>query len=438
MPELPPELWLKIFSHLPHGLSHLSSVAAVSPTFHALAAPRLFAEFRFRPGEFAGRLTSGTRFQEILDRLAFWSSPKAAPHVRRCFISLYFTTSSKLYSDSYAPALFEAISRFENLRFLSCNFSTNLAVEFPALRIEALTRLECVQIHSGHIQASKTLVTPRLRTTHFVYTGIPVPRLNQPSSLTLLDPAHLTSLELSGSWNDARDIAHFLGDKDLLATFHKLRTLDITFSNVNLTTLHACISHFPAIRELTVKVTGSCQIDAMPATALAPHLDRYKGPAILLPVILAHSAPEEVSVTDGSAREVLEALQMATHPEFITSLSIRVGLHQDILRTAHLGDILGLCPRVIQLTLEVSSATENPGLDSATLCAKLVEALRSLNSLETLTLRWRLEGFDSVTISDGPDLENRGGFGMGSVHGLWRYSCGRVYVAIVINDLIPW
>ncbi|KAJ7026623.1 hypothetical protein C8F04DRAFT_1399906 [Mycena alexandri] len=407
MTELPPELWLKIFGHLPHGLSHLSSVAAVSPTFRDLAAPRLFAEFRFQPGEFAGRVTSGTRFQAILDRLAFWSSPATAPHVRRCLISLYFTTSSKLYSDSYAPALFEAISRFKNLRLLSCNFSTNLAVEVSALRIEGLTHLECIQIHSGQIQPSKTLATPGLKIAHFAYTGIPRLSTFPPSScLALLDPDYLTSLELSASWNDTRDITHFLGDKGILAAFHKLHRLNITFSNVVLTTLHACIAPFPAIRELTVKVTGSCRVDAMPRTALAPHLDRYKGPTLLLPVILAHSALEEVTVTVGGARGVLEALQMATHPEFITSLSIRVDLHPDILHSARLSDILALCPRVVQLTLEVSSATEDPGLDFATLCAKLVEVLQIPRSLETLMLRWHLEGADRTTVSDGPGLES--------------------------------
>ncbi|KAJ7028922.1 hypothetical protein C8F04DRAFT_1117883 [Mycena alexandri] len=382
MTELPPELWLKIFGYLPHGLSHLSNVATVSPTFRELAAPRLFAEFCFQPGEFAGRVASGTHFQAILDRLAFWSSPTTAPHVRRCLISLCFTTSSKLYSDSYAPALFQAISRFKNLRLLSCNFSTNLVVEVNTFGTNTnLWCLECIQIHSGQIQSSKTLATPRLKIAHFAYTGIPRLSTFPPSScLALLDPDYLTSLELSASWNDTRDITHFLGDKGILAAFHKLHRLNITFSNalrsgpidVVLTTLHACIAPFPAIRELTVKVTGSCRVDAMPRTALAPHLDRYKGPTLLLPVILAHSALEEVTVTVGGAREVLEALQMATHPEFIISLSIRVGLHQDILHSARLSDILGLCPRVVQLTLEVSSATEDPGLDSTTVPTELL------------------------------------------------------------------
>ncbi|KAJ7698846.1 hypothetical protein B0H16DRAFT_1749542 [Mycena metata] len=183
-----------------------------------------------------------------------------------------------------------------------------------------------------------------------------------------LDPTCLTSLELSAGWIDARDVPHFLDDKATLATFHKLHTLNMTFSNVDLTTLHSCISPFPAGRELTVKVTGSCRIDAMPRTALAPHLDCYKGPAVLLPLILWHSAPEQVTVTEGSTCEALETLQLATHADFITSLSIRVDLHQDILQSKTLSNILSLCPRVVQLTLEISSATEFPGLNFATVC----------------------------------------------------------------------
>ncbi|KAJ7712623.1 hypothetical protein B0H16DRAFT_1743950 [Mycena metata] len=143
----------------------------------------------------------------------------------------------------------------------------------------------------------------------------------------------------------------------------------------------------------------------MPRTALAPHLDCYKGPAVLLPLILWHSAPEQVTVTEGSAREALETLQLATHADFITSLSIRVDLHQDIVQSKTLSNILSLCPRVVQLTLEISSATKFPGLNSATLCAKLLEVLRIPTSLEDLTLRWRLEGTDAFAVSDGPELE---------------------------------
>ncbi|KAJ7176595.1 hypothetical protein C8R46DRAFT_1076747 [Mycena filopes] len=256
-PDIPPELWTKILGHLPYGRSHLSAVAAVSRSFRALAVPHLFAEFRFHPGEAAERLTSGTRFQALLTRLAFWSSAAVAPHVRRCFISLWYTTV-RLDSKSYAPvgaALFEAVSKFENLRLLSCNIST--AVELPALRIERLAHLERLQIHGSQMQFPDSPATYRLQVPHFAYTNIP--RLNtlQRSALTLLDPACLRSLEVSAGWNDARDVAHFLGEKTaLLSAFHRLHTLRITFRDVDLTVLLACIAPLPALRDLTVKVTG--------------------------------------------------------------------------------------------------------------------------------------------------------------------------------------
>ncbi|KAJ6533375.1 hypothetical protein DFH09DRAFT_1406481 [Mycena vulgaris] len=406
--DIPPELWLQIFTHLPRGA--LFSISPVSHQFHALSSPRIFSTFRFHPGIYVERCGGGTSLRWALDRLEFWSSDRIAPHVRACFVALYATSimTRRRSTDSEPPlgaAVMQAVSRFTNLESLSCNFS--FTVELLALCLEGLSQLKTLRLHGGHLAqpADSDPPHPQLKITHFAYTDL---RAARASCFAWLDPAALCSLELSPGGPFA--IQSLLADKAALAACRNLHTLRITFAASAFTRIHACISAFPALRALTVALTDGVRVDASPLRPLAPHLERYTGPAALLPIVLARAVPEELAVTRGSAAEVLQALRTAERPEWLAALSLNVSLYADILDGAVLRDVLGLCPHLVRLTLDMGSdpgiPLQNPGPpDTALFSRKLVEILRVPSALESVRFRWRLEVYDAQMVSPLPELE---------------------------------
>ncbi|KAJ7358424.1 hypothetical protein DFH08DRAFT_932497 [Mycena albidolilacea] len=378
---LPPELWIKILKFMPS--VYLPDISAISHLFHDLAAPILFSTLYLRPGITVETSTSGTRLRRELDRLTFWSSDAIAPLVRKCFISLYYTSITLVPQHASMPlgaAVFEAISKFQNLRSLSCNISPSRPVELVALQ-NGDQRRYTVALHRSNCPATQN--------PYFSYGAIPAVS-ESVSGICMLDPTHLRSLELAPF--HPRGIEDFLDDARAMAEFRNLRTLRLTFPDTDFTRIHACIAPFPAVRELIVYLNGSCRADAILPAPLAPHLESFWGPSALLPLVLAGSAPEELTVTQGSAADVLEALQTAMHLDFVKSLSM--------------GDILGLCPSLTRLTLDVlSDANEGDDLDAVTLSQRLVEILRSQSTLETLVLRWRLPGRERHAVPNRSELE---------------------------------
>jgi hypothetical protein len=92
-----------------------------------------------------------------------------------------------------------------------------------------------------------------------------------------------------------------------MASSHSLHS--ISFAHTDFACIHADITPFPAIEDL-VSLAQSCKEDiyAVPDTPLTPHLCRYKGAAALLPLVLRGSQPSHLSVTRGSAAELLSTL----------------------------------------------------------------------------------------------------------------------------------
>jgi hypothetical protein len=189
----------------------------------------------------------------------------------------------------------------------------------------------------------------------------------------MLDPTRLCSLDLAPF--RPRGIGHFLDDAGAMAAFRNLRTLPSTFPDTDFTRIHACIAPFPAVCELIFYLKGSCLADAISPAPLAPHLESYRGPAALLPLVPAGSAPEALTVTQGSAADALEALRAAMRPDFVTSLSMGVWLHSHIIRHGTLLEhIVGLYLRLARLTLDGSNYGED--FDAATVFLTSIADLR--------------------------------------------------------------
>lgn len=243
-------------------------------------------------------------------------------------------------------------------------YITERPVDLAALRVAGLAHLQKMEINGG----TMSLSTDPTASENLAFSYGAIPAVSESvSGISMPDPTHLCSLELAPF--HPRGIADFLDDARAMAEFHNLRTLRWTFPDTDFTRIHACIAPFPAVCELIVHLNGSCRADAIPPAPLPPHLESFRGPSALLPLVLAGLAPEELTVTQRSAADVLEALRTAMHLDFVTSLSMGVKLHADIQHGVVPQDILGLCPSLTRLTLDVSSdANEGDDLDAATVC----------------------------------------------------------------------
>ncbi|KAJ6528622.1 hypothetical protein DFH09DRAFT_1094313 [Mycena vulgaris] len=254
--------------------------------------------------------------------------------------------------------------------------------------IADLSQLKTLHLHGGYLalSADSGPPHPKLKIAHFAYTDL---RAACASCFALLDPAALCSLELSPGGPLA--IESLLADKAALAACRNLHTLRITFAASAFTRIHACISVLPALCALIVVLTDGVRVDASPLRPLAPHLERYTGPA--------GAMPEELTVTRGSAAEMLQALRTAGRPEWLAALSLNVSLYADMLDGAVLRDILSLCPGLVRLMLDMSSdlgiPLQNPGPPDT---AKIGEILRVLSALESVFFRWRLEVMDALMV----------------------------------------
>ncbi|KAJ7935920.1 hypothetical protein B0H13DRAFT_2463001, partial [Mycena leptocephala] len=402
--ELPPELWLKVFENLP--LESIRNIHAVSSSFSDLSCSFLFEEFHFYPATFRDEANARRIIQPEFERLAFWSSDKISTHVRICTVDLS-ATGMAIVLDSPPPlvsACFQAVSRFTNLRELRCNLHPLAAIEIPALRVEALRHLRSLHIHAGKV-ARPTQSSIRLKLQHFSYTEIPLQISEDTQSpfsyLSFFDSDSIHHLYLRSE--SMISIEHFLDDKKAMASFQNLHSLELISTETTLADLCACVSPFPAIRDLTLRVNRPCQADILPLTPLTPHLRTYNGPADFLPVILLGSAPENLTISRDYAPELLRALQASggAARTSVTSLTIQVK-YPDVAEGSVLRDALSFFPNVRDLTATVYSARRGrpwPGsaatvssTGSRELCERLATILGVATLLNNVVLDWWVEG----------------------------------------------
>ncbi|KAF7356497.1 NAD-dependent deacetylase [Mycena venus] len=189
-------------------------------------------------------------------------------------------------------------------------------------------------------------------------------------------------------------IEHFLEDRRIMTSFHNLHIFRLTLQKTTFMQLHACISPFPAIRELILTLRTPCEADdPLPATPLAPHLRKYKGPACLLPLMLLQTAPHALTMLPREpVHKLLHALRTAgaaARPS-VTYLSLRV-THTEICDEAKtvLTNVLAVFPRLAALHMDMLYE-EQPAaaIDFNQFCTRLAQKLSVATVLESLELRW--------------------------------------------------
>ncbi|KAJ7833030.1 hypothetical protein B0H14DRAFT_2801842 [Mycena olivaceomarginata] len=449
--ELPPEHWSEIFKILPW--RSLPAVYAVSSLFSEISRSLLFWEFVFYPRRAGEEDTTELEFR----RLKFWSSPKIAPHVRKLTVNLV-GIGEKLIRNSPSPlvlAFLDAFPRFTALQDLICCTHRTLPMEISALRVSSPS-LRLFQIHSarlvpsvhspsifarglaqipsaetssasgadpgrreyglgafamkialnlGYVALESTPPHKQLRIEHFSYTDMPFPDPGAESQLRLLDPSSLRRLDLQSQSLYA--IHHFLGAAPATSSLHNLHVVELTFPEPTFSEIHACLSLLPAIRDLTLNVTGRCTSDAFPEVPLAPHLAKFKGPAVLLPLVLFGTAPQALTITRGRreyASEFLHALQASRRRAIgsVTSLALPIRYLTLVEGSDVLADALSFFPSLDSLSVTVYSRAPShiipPPINSHALCERLAKTLSVATALRTVVIHWSLDGDDPSEI----------------------------------------
>lgn len=201
-----------------------------------------------------------------------------------------------------------------------------------------------------------------------------------------------------------------------IASFHNLHVLQLSFFEASFTGLRTCLSPFPAIRDLALEVRGKCFADALPATALAPHLHRYTGPCVLVHLVLRHNSLQKITITTGGgfAPDLLHALQGsgAGDAPYESMRSLTVAVEYADLSGSMLLDIFALFPRLASLTLHLYSedppsrpAPSSPAERAREVFGRLRTSLSLQLGLESVVLNWWVRGIRNAALPDVAELK---------------------------------
>ncbi|KAJ6462439.1 hypothetical protein C8R45DRAFT_1220468 [Mycena sanguinolenta] len=399
--ELPSELWLKVFCDLP--FESLVNIHAVSWLFSDLSTSFIFEDVYFDPRESGSIARIERAIQRELDRAAFWSSDKIAPHVRRCTVKLTVVSSMSTVAD-FAPQLvsacFGAVSRFKHLEALFCSIVNPTDVEIPPLRVEELPRLRLRLLDMYGVrlapQASSAI---RMKLEDFSYADTYSSQSTGSNFLSFFDPTYLRRLQVCIESRSVTSLNRLLGDKQAMASFQHLHVLEFLLTSTTIADLHACISSFPAVHDLTLQVR---RIDAgfVPSTSLAPELRTYKGPMDFLPALdFGSPVLRNLTLTDGDSRELLHKLREISNPvpTSVTSLTMLVREWQISDADSDLSSALSFFPNLQTLSLNMYSNphfhhTPTAGASFAEeLCDRLAAILTAVPLLEAMELKWEVD-----------------------------------------------
>ncbi|KAJ6468486.1 hypothetical protein C8R47DRAFT_1200893 [Mycena vitilis] len=378
--ELPNELWLRIFQYLPRFA--IPIIHRVSTSFAVLSYGLLFEEFHFQPRPRFPQ-QSATLAPKDVDKLAFWTSEKIIPHVRRCTVVLQTVSSLVFQFDSPSPfvaALVQGISRFSNVQNISFKFRPAVGkVEIAGLRVDGLTNLRSLELDAARL-ICPTQPPPRmLNLEHFSYTHIPrLMSLHTPSYLSFLDPDALHHLTLG---SDNMQNISILADPTVLSSFHNLHVLELRCMGATVTALHAYISPLSSLRELRINMDLLHQAQRVPSPATVrpltlPQLRRYDGPAALLPLVLPGTTLHSITLQhDAESAPQMCCADFSALPSAGTLLP----------------DILARIPRLATLTLTIwcdCPLSAKLHADSHAFSERLGGLLSSSKTLQSVELQW--------------------------------------------------
>ncbi|KAJ7919912.1 hypothetical protein B0H13DRAFT_2656569 [Mycena leptocephala] len=391
--ELPAELWAQIFQDLPRDA--ISNLSTVSTLFRAISFPLLFQALELTPYRIAN--------QRVPKRLEFLSSDEIAPLVVKFSLHLRITGSRharvviELDSpDELLAATFKAITRFKNLRHLSCAFDDFLIVDISRLGFEFLPGLDSLTIRGGAMYCPRTPPPLRIRVKHFSYHHPSIHSFRQDdrigSFLPALDPQSLCSVAVH--FHRYATTEWIEGTSDLLHIFRNLHSLSVACVVFPLMQDQGSIALFPALRNLTI--TGRLtdrQNTLQSGTSLCPLLEHFTGSCTLLPRVLPGTSCTHLTLNPCTPDELSQALRRIEHMPSITTVTLRLSpRHLPAWSTAQA--VWELFPGVVNLQLNMmlhGNSPESQVHTQESLLQIFTEIIGAPTALEQVTIRWNPE-----------------------------------------------
>ncbi|KAJ7431608.1 hypothetical protein FB451DRAFT_1486619 [Mycena latifolia] len=373
---MPPELWLKVFLHIP--LYLLPSVTLTCRSFRAIAQPLLFTTISTHPKVSPAVSTVKSR-KRVADRLQFFCSPQIHLTVWECQISPPEPEEDDPPAEDLVDAIFDALPTFPNLRTLKCRYVRLTPKRLAILQELRLTTIS-LELCFGDISDLSVASSVPLQHVTFKYPYSFLGRDKADPCLLFLSSTHLKQLHATTT-----SITTTLARSQ---PFVSLRTLEIPTECLSSEHFIPALSRCPAVEHLTLlppDLHPRTPFDALP-DGILPRLNSYRGPHHLAPCILRGRPAKHVDISVPSRPHRL-ASSLIKLDRTLESLSFRldsVDLPSALLETIH-----GAFPSLAALTIA------DPALSSSAIRTAL-GAVPPQYALEELTLR--IEGRDKFNL----------------------------------------
>ncbi|KAJ7445014.1 hypothetical protein B0H11DRAFT_2203518 [Mycena galericulata] len=401
--KMPEELWLEIFCRIPW--DSLKDVSVTNHAFRRTCLSLLFADFHFHPYTLVYHNTPAapptTEIEVSLERLDFWCSDKIASLVRTCnLIALWshrMRASPRTGTSPYIllTPFFDSLPSFTGI----CQLHAH-GIHFTQTGLANLCRLPVLSdlhIDSCDLAAEESIdtATLELAVSSFSFSHKVTGEYRGVDWMPLLCLDHLRELEVEGA-------PCFFGDTvDAIPSFPHVHKLAINTSLSTMSHTLSIVSKFPAVqifRLTAVKDGPGVRVDA---SKLLPDLKEYTATSETLPIFLAHSTLERLTVLPCQPQKFTR--QVPGPQVYITCL------HATFMDfdTATFRLICVLFPRLTELKIFMICVIYEDQLEGGinskphTLFSELAETPALPSSLVRLAISW----YFGYNVSDEEELE---------------------------------
>ncbi|KAJ7474374.1 hypothetical protein B0H11DRAFT_2282232 [Mycena galericulata] len=291
--QIPEELWLDIFLHLPR--KTLINVSVTEHVFRRLCLPLLFTDFRFYPYTSDSRdgsiVPPTTEIQVHLDRLNFWSSEEIAPLVRSCHVTgdetWWDDGATAATATSVYASFFDSLPSFTGIRRLDAH-----GIHFTQTGLANVCRLPVLsdlRINQCDLAAGESIETASLNLAVSRFSFIHTRSAEYHGVdywIQLLRPDRLRELEVSGTPRVFWDMVDVIPSFPLVHKLSASMLLSIMPKNLPI------LSKFPAVQIFALSDLGMTDpedVEGANASNVLPVLKEYTGPCATLRIFLGCS-----------------------------------------------------------------------------------------------------------------------------------------------------
>ncbi|KAJ7272986.1 hypothetical protein C8J57DRAFT_1316235 [Mycena rebaudengoi] len=332
---LPPELWAKVFTHIPLWL--LPAVALTCRSFQSIAQPLLFSTISTHPAELPTlgllgkqKLQNSKYRKRILERVDFFFSPRIRAAISECWISPPSEEEDGVHTDDLIDQIFDSLHLLPNLKVLGCRYVRLSPRRLAVLQSLQLTTI-CLEMCFGELADFDAAPSVPLQAVTFKYPGGSMRQDQANPSVLFLSPDHLQQLHATTT--------SILPTLARSPPFKKLKILDIPVECIACDQFIAALVQCPALDHLSLHIgefVPPALFESLPEGVL-PLLTSFRGPHRLAAAFLNGRQAKRVDISMPCTPSRLE-LSLAELERGITSLAFRlegVELPLSLLATIH-------------------------------------------------------------------------------------------------------